>query len=73
MFVGVLDRPLSHHPQEVLLAEFSLYVHKSVLKPDSFHFIFFWIGLFSLSVRGLDRRITLVVYLFQNGGDNEAF
>ena len=29
----------SHHPQEVLLAEFSLYVHKGGLKPDSFHFI----------------------------------
>ena len=36
----------SHHPQEVLLAQFSLYVHKGGLKPDSFHFIslsdFFW-------------------------------
>ena len=30
----------SHHPQEVLLAQFSLYVHRSGLKPDSFHFIF---------------------------------
>ena len=29
----------SHHPQEVLLAQFSLYVHKGDLKPDSFHFI----------------------------------
>ena len=28
----------SHHPQEVLLAQFSLYVHKSGLKPDLFHF-----------------------------------
>ena len=27
----------SHHPQEVLLAQFSLYVHEGVLKPDSFH------------------------------------
>ena len=31
----------SHLPQEVLLAQFSLYVHKGCLKPDSFHFI--WI------------------------------
>ena len=31
----------SHHPQEVLLAQFSLYVHKGGLKPDSFHFILF--------------------------------
>ena len=30
----------SHHPQEVLLAQFSLYVLKGGLKPDSFHFIF---------------------------------
>ena len=28
----------SHHPQEVLLAQFSLYVHKGGLKPDAF----FW-------------------------------
>ena len=27
----------SHHPQEVLLAQFSLYVQKGDLKPDSFH------------------------------------
>ena len=31
----------SHHPQEVLLAQFSLYVHKGGLKPDSFYFISF--------------------------------
>ena len=29
----------SHHPQEVFLAQFSLYVHKGGLKPDSFHFL----------------------------------
>ena len=28
----------SHHPQEVLLGQFSLYVHKGGLKPDSFQF-----------------------------------
>ena len=27
----------SHHPQEVLLAQFRLYVHKGGLKPYSFH------------------------------------
>ena len=32
----------SHHPQEVLLAQFSLYVHKGGLKPDSFHFLMTW-------------------------------
>ena len=37
----------SHHPQEVLLAQFSLYVHKGGLKPDSFHFIIrlIWVKL----------------------------
>ena len=36
----------SHHPQEVLLAQFSLYVHKSGLKtPDSFYFYLFSITL----------------------------
>ena len=34
----------SHHPQEVLLAQFSLYVHKGDLKPDLFHF--FYVDLF---------------------------
>ena len=29
----------SHHPQVVLLAQFSLSVHKGGLKPDSFHFL----------------------------------
>ena len=29
----------SHHPQEVLLAQFSLYVHKGGLKPVHFIFI----------------------------------
>ena len=28
----------SYHPQEVFLAQFSLYVHKGGLKPDSFYF-----------------------------------
>ena len=31
----------SHHPQEVLLAQFSLYVHKGGLKPDSF-LLYMW-------------------------------
>ena len=35
----------SHHPQEVLLAQFSLYVHKGGLKPDSFHFIFLYMWI----------------------------
>ena len=29
----------SHHPQEVLLAQFSLHLHKGGLNPHSFHFI----------------------------------
>ena len=34
----VVSSHLSHNPQEVLLARFILYVHKSGLKPDSFQF-----------------------------------
>ena len=34
-----LSSQSSHHPQEVLLAQFSLYVHKGGLKPYSFHFL----------------------------------
>ena len=37
----IVSSQSSHHPQEALLAQFSLYVHKGGLKPDSFHFIFF--------------------------------
>ena len=29
----------SHHSQEVLLAQFSQYLHKCDLKPDSFHYL----------------------------------
>ena len=29
-----------HHPQEVLLTQFSLYMYKSGLKPDAFYFIY---------------------------------
>ena len=46
----------SHHPQEVLLAQFSLYVHKGGLKPDSFHFIFIAMKLpFLPSVRPMRK------------------
>ena len=39
-YIWSAGRLFSSHPQEVLLAQFSLYVHKGGLKPDSFHFIF---------------------------------
>ena len=42
----------SHLPQEVLLAQFSLYVHKGGLKPDSSHFISDTIHTTCLDVRG---------------------
>ena len=44
----------SHHPQEVLLAQFSLYVHKGGLKPDSFH-------LFILTCEGAVSRVSSVI------------
>ena len=37
--VWTVSSQSSHHPQEVLLAQFSLYEHKGGLKPDSFHFL----------------------------------
>ena len=40
----------SHHPQEVLLAQFSLYVHKGGLKPDSFHFLFLHVQVLTTTV-----------------------
>ena len=40
--VRVMSSQSSHHPQEVLLAQFSLYVHKGGLKPDSFHLYGSW-------------------------------
>ena len=67
----------SHHPQEVLLAQFSLYVHKGGLKPDSFHFIFY-ISIFlncsttlnhlhPLQVENCDSNSRLVVDEDDNG------
>ena len=43
----------SHHPQEVLLAQFSLYVHKGGLKPDSFHFILHWVWISKLLTQSM--------------------
>ena len=51
-----VSSPSSHHPQEVLLVQFSLYVHKGGLKPDSFHFISLC-GLF-LSHPSIHRGLT---------------
>ena len=41
----------SHHLQEVLLAQLSLYVHKGGLKPDSFHFSYLLGTLLSSNYR----------------------
>ena len=49
----------SHHPQEVLLAQFSLYVHKGGLKPDPFHFISFHFAGFSEPHRRKQRSIAV--------------
>ena len=50
----------SHHPQEVLLAQFSLYVHKGGLKPDSFHFFFTHLEVVSLYMSNATRNFTWV-------------
>ena len=61
----------SHHPQEVLLAQFSQYVHKGGLKPDSFHFVVVILSnpsLISQVKHGLDIILSfqnkIVTYLF---------
>ena len=48
----------SHHPQEVLLAQFSLYVHKGGLKPDSFHFI----SIFRIAELSNTRRRSTIYF-----------
>ena len=48
----------SHHPQEVLLAQFSLYVHKGGLKPD--HFILLPMNIYGYYAGGE----TCPVFLF---------
>ena len=45
----------SHHPQEVLLAQFSLYVHKGGLKPDSFNL--YNIELLIFLVKAIDNSM----------------
>ena len=45
----------SHLPQEVLLTQFSLYVHKGGLKPDSFHFIFTCKGLAPIQASRIEQ------------------
>ena len=49
----------SHHPQEVLLAQFSLYVHKGGLKPDSFHFISFRALNLSYTLKSLSYQVLI--------------
>ena len=48
----------SHYSQGVLLAQFSLYVHKSGLKPDSFHFAL--LNPYSLGIDFRCRNLTSV-------------
>ena len=61
----------SHHPQEVLLAQFSLYVHKGGLKPDSFHFHFLESGLSGTAlincfVAHLENEKRLIYHILYN-------
>ena len=49
----------SHHPLKVLPAQFSLYVHKGGLKPDSFHFPIVIINIKSVSaLKGLIANLS---------------
>ena len=56
----------SHHPQEVLLAQFSLYVHRGGLKPDSFHFIYMYTlhGSFLIQVGTQPHSVTQLSFVW---------
>ena len=49
----------SHHPQEVLLAQFSLYVHKDGLNLHSFHF-------YITSLLQMNRNIVHICVIYTN-------
>ena len=55
----------SYHPHEVLLAQFSLYVHKGDLKPDSFHFCHAPLGLYNI-IKHMDKFICFYRFLIFN-------
>ena len=57
----------SHHPQEVLLAQFSLYVHKGGLKPDSFHFICVSSGCNFTFLKQLYCQFSILILDFVSG------
>ena len=57
----------SHHPQEVLLAQFSLYVHKGGLKPYSFYF------LNEILILRLYRGLHLSLHYDENIGNGIIF
>ena len=57
-----------HHPLEVLVAQFNLYVHKSGLKPNSFHLIFVMLNVSTKRYRDKTQvsQQTHVVYNLHN-------
>ena len=65
----------SHHPQEVLLAQFSLYVHKGGLKPDSFYFFRYNIPRLSPNIHlhayvHFQRLCIIVCIMYRNNYTN---
>ena len=64
----------SHHPQEVLMAQFSLYVHKGGLKPDSFHLLLKEIEKSLEKTKNPWLRINTISYLLTiNGAATELY
>ena len=61
----------SHHPQEVLLAQFSLYVHKGGLKPDSFHL--FCCAKTEVAVNLEGKQLVLIAYALQSPRTSSQF
>ena len=51
----------SHHSQEVLLAQFSLYVHKGGIKPDSFHLFTYYLSIKTTRIQ--HSHCTIVNYV----------
>ena len=63
----------SHHPQEVLLAQFSLYVHKGGLKPDSFHFRWDLALYITISHNTQYYYSSRPVYVIKTSGESPAY
>ena len=56
----------SHHPQEVLLAQFSLYVHKGGLKSDLFRFYVGEMYTYLLNLKTIVKKKSIPITVIQS-------